>query len=81
MSTSEDGSLVFKPTLAPEVKFYRSLASDPVFASLRPHIPKFYGTLRGEGRVEGGDLVREPAIGERDEFPPTWKAAERPSAY
>lgn len=56
VSTSEDGSLLIKPTLPHEISFYERLASDPVFASLRPHVPKFYGTLRFEGRVKDGDL-------------------------
>ena len=55
LSTSEDGSLLIKPTLAQEVSFYEHLASDPVFAPLRPHIPKFYGALKFEEEVEGGN--------------------------
>ena len=45
-STPEDGSLLIKPALAREVGSYERLNSDPVFASLRPHVPKFHGTLR-----------------------------------
>ena len=56
VSTSEDGSLLIKPALAHEVDFYQHLNSEPVFAALRPYIPKFYGTLRLEGKVEGGNL-------------------------
>ena len=56
VSMSEDGSLLIKPALAHEVSFYQHLTSDPFFASLRPYIPKFYGTLKLEGKVEGGNL-------------------------
>lgn len=56
VSTSEDGSLLIKPALAHEVDFYQHLNSEPSLAALRPYIPKFYGTLRLEGKVEGGNL-------------------------
>ena len=56
VSTSEDGSLLIKPALTREVSFYQHLTSDPAFASLKPYIPRFYGTLRLEGKVEGGNL-------------------------
>lgn len=56
VSTSEDGSLLIKPALPREVSFYEHLTSDPTFAALRPYIPKFYGTLGLEGKVEDGDL-------------------------
>jgi hypothetical protein len=67
VSTSEDGSLLIKPALPREVDFYQHLTSNPAFACLRPHIPKFYGTLRLEGEVEDGNLetLRE-APGPRD---------------
>ena len=62
VSTSEDGSLLIKPALAQELSFYQSLTSNSDFAALRPYIPKFYGTLRFEGKVEDGNLeiVHEP---------------------
>ena len=62
VSTSEDGSLLIKPALARELSFYQSLTSDSVLAPLRPHVPKFYGTLRYEGKVEDGnvEIVHEP---------------------
>jgi len=66
VSTSEDGSLLFKPALAHEVAFYQSLTSDPAFAPLKPYIPKFYGTLRFEGKVEDGNLVQNPPKDEKD---------------
>ena len=76
MLTSEDGSLLIKPALAREVAFYERLNSDPVFAPLRPHIPKFYGTLRIEGKVEDGNLgtFREVPKEGKDECSTTWKA-------
>ena len=66
VSTSEDGSLLFKPALVHEVNFYQSLASDPTFEPLRRYTPKFYGTLRFEGKVEDGNLIHEPPGGEKD---------------
>ncbi|PIL33058.1 hypothetical protein GSI_04507 [Ganoderma sinense ZZ0214-1] len=50
--TSEDGSLLIKPAHQAEVAFYQSVVADPAFAPLRPFVPKFYGTLRLEGRVD-----------------------------
>lgn len=69
VSTSEDGSLLIKPAMAREVRFYEHLNSDPVFAPLRPHIPKFYGTLRFEGKVDDGNLetLREAPKEGKDE--------------
>ncbi|KAI0695079.1 SAICAR synthase-like protein [Cerioporus squamosus] len=73
--TSEDGSLLIKPALAAEVAFYQSVAGDPGFAPLRPYVPKFYGTLRLEGKLdesqpqaEGEPLkvVQAPAVGEKE---------------
>ncbi|KAI0373134.1 SAICAR synthase-like protein [Pilatotrama ljubarskyi] len=76
--TSEDGSLLIKPALPNEVAFYQSVATDPGFAPLRPYVPKFYGTLRLEGKVdesapapeEGAPIkvVEAPIEGEKDEL-------------
>ena len=52
MMTTEDGSLLIKPAHPTEVAFYQSVVSDPGFAPLRPFVPKFYGTLRLEGKVD-----------------------------
>ncbi|KAI1790448.1 SAICAR synthase-like protein [Ganoderma leucocontextum] len=52
--TSEDGSLLIKPAHPTEVAFYQSVIADPGFAPLRPFVPKFYGTLRLEGKVDEG---------------------------
>ena len=56
VTTSEDGSLLYKPALAHEVTFYESLASDPVLAPLTSYIPKFYGVLEYQGKLEDGDM-------------------------
>lgn len=50
--TTEDGSLLIKPALPLELKFYQSLQSDSGFAPLRPFIPTFYGILKLEGKVD-----------------------------
>ena len=74
VSISEDGSLLIKPALAREVRFYEHLNSDPALAPLRPHIPKFYGTLRFEGKVDDGNLetLREaPREGKDECYPVT----------
>ena len=85
VSTSEDGSLVIKPALAREVSFYQHLNSNPVFASLRPHIPKFYGTLRLEGTVEDGNLetLRKTPKAGKDKCFSTWESpsGDRPCIY
>ena len=58
--TSDDDSLIIKRALALEVKFYQTLNFDPAFASLRPFVPKFIGTLRLEGELiqRDGDIER-----------------------
>lgn len=68
VTTSEDGSFLYKPALAHEVSFYESLTSDPVFATLKPYIPKFYGVLKYQGKLEEGDLkiTHEPRKEEKD---------------
>lgn len=62
ISTTEDGSLIIKPALVNEVKFYNSLASDPAFASLRPFAPKFFGTLRLQGSIEDASDAQAAAL-------------------
>ncbi|ELU36266.1 hypothetical protein AG1IA_09705 [Rhizoctonia solani AG-1 IA] len=57
---SGEGDLVMKPCLPAERDFYQAIAGDERLASLRPHVAKFYGTLRLEGQVNtegtpGGD--------------------------
>jgi hypothetical protein len=85
VSTSEDGSLLFKPALAREVSFYQHLNSDPVSAPLRPYIPKFYGTLRFEGKVEDVNLetIREAPKEGKDKCLSTWESpsGDRPCIY
>jgi len=77
VSTSEDGSLLIKPALTREVSFYQHLTSDPAFASLRPYIPRFYGTLSLQGKVEDGNLetlLRAPKEG-KDKYCRCWEIA------
>ncbi len=59
--TSDDGSLLIKPALPLEHKFYQYLTSDPVFAPLRPFTPKFLGTLKLEGKATESDQGIEVA--------------------
>ncbi|ETW85073.1 hypothetical protein HETIRDRAFT_25122, partial [Heterobasidion irregulare TC 32-1] len=55
--TTEDGSLIIKPALALEHQFYQQAAADPALAPLQRWIPRFYGTLRLEGRTgPGGEI-------------------------
>jgi hypothetical protein len=77
--SSGDGSLVIKPCLPLERQFYDDLAASSAasvlaegmqdvpalspFEALRPWVPKYYGTLRLEGRArqvgDGGETVIE----------------------
>lgn len=52
VQTTEDGSLLIKPALPLEVQFYQSVLRDPGLASLLPFVPKFYGTLKLEGKLD-----------------------------
>jgi 1D-myo-inositol-tetrakisphosphate 5-kinase/inositol-polyphosphate multikinase len=65
---SGDGDLIMKPALPAERDFYQAIAADERLAALRPHVPRFYGTLRLEGKVDaqsapggevGADQLRE----------------------
>ncbi|KAF8693180.1 cytochrome P450, partial [Rhizoctonia solani] len=58
---SGEGDLIMKPCLPAERDFYQAIAADERLAALRPHVAKFYGTLRLEGQVNaegapGGEL-------------------------
>ncbi|KAG8679024.1 hypothetical protein FRC09_019319 [Ceratobasidium sp. 395] len=57
---SGEGDLVMKPCLPAERDFYQAIAADERLARLRGLVPRFYGTLRQEGKVdvntEGGEL-------------------------
>ena len=57
--TSEDGSLLIKPAHPTEVAFYQSVVADPAFTPLRPFVPKFYGTLTLQGKVDEDAPVAE----------------------
>ena len=49
--TSDDDSLVIKPTLPLEIAFYQTINTEADFALLRPFVPNFIGTLRLEGQL------------------------------
>ncbi|KDQ34117.1 hypothetical protein PLEOSDRAFT_1032104 [Pleurotus ostreatus PC15] len=51
---TEDGSLLIKPALPLELQFYQTSVRDPRFAPLRRFVPKFYGTLSLQGKVDEG---------------------------
>jgi len=48
----EDGSLLVKHALSKELAFYQAVASNDALEALRPTIPRFYGTLKLEGKVD-----------------------------
>jgi inositol-polyphosphate multikinase len=54
---SEDGSLVFKPALPLELKFYEELNLNSSLARIRPFIPQYYGTLKLEGILEQSSIA------------------------
>ncbi|THV06890.1 SAICAR synthase-like protein [Dendrothele bispora CBS 962.96] len=66
VQTTEDGSLIIKPALPLEHKFYLELTTSDAFAALRPYVPRFFGTLKLEGEVDetksntgGGIVIKE----------------------
>ncbi|KAF9494056.1 SAICAR synthase-like protein [Pleurotus eryngii] len=71
---TEDGSLLIKPALPLELQFYQTSVRDPGFAPLRRFVPKFYGTLSLQGKVdegkdlEGGIAVAPVDSPEKDEY-------------
>lgn len=58
---SEDGSLIIKPTLPLELKFYQALSAEGLcaLAPLRPFTSRFLGVLRLKGQLDesGKDLA------------------------
>lgn len=50
--TTEDDELLIKSALSRELEFYQRLQADEGLSSLRPFIPKFFGTLRLEGELD-----------------------------
>ncbi|KAL5528907.1 hypothetical protein ACEPAG_4881 [Sanghuangporus baumii] len=55
---SDDNLLIVKSCLENEKKFYELLAlGDERVERLRRWVPRFYGTLRLEGKVQGGDAL------------------------
>ena len=57
VQTTEDGSLIIKPAFPLEYAFYGALnsTSDPKLGSLRPWVPKFYGTLKLHANEEDAE--------------------------
>ncbi|KAG6909792.1 hypothetical protein DXG01_015285 [Tephrocybe rancida] len=49
---TEDGSLVIKPALPLELKFYQTLQRNEGLETLRQFVPNFLGTLRLEGQID-----------------------------
>jgi 1D-myo-inositol-tetrakisphosphate 5-kinase/inositol-polyphosphate multikinase len=56
-----DGSLVIKPALLLEPKFYQTLLREPALAPLHPFTPRFLGTLKLKGPVD--ELTNGLAVG------------------
>ena len=82
--SSEDGSLIIKPCKNPtEIEFYQEVTSNPALKQLKPHIPKFYGTLQLHGQVEDAQQTLtpeskiEPVAGEDKDESLVPRAAER----
>ncbi|EJD47969.1 SAICAR synthase-like protein [Auricularia subglabra TFB-10046 SS5] len=58
--SSQDGSLIIKPCLHPELEFYQEIASNPALKHLKPIVPKFYGTLQLHGQLKTPEGGSEP---------------------
>jgi inositol-polyphosphate multikinase len=73
ITTSEDESLLIKPALPMELKFYELLNADISLEPLRPFVPKFYGSLKlSEPEEEGEGTLNTAASGAkgaRDKLP------------
>jgi inositol-polyphosphate multikinase len=50
--SSEDGSLIIKPSLPSEIAFYQLVSGDDAYENWRGIIPKFLGTLKLAGEVK-----------------------------
>ncbi|EGN96416.1 hypothetical protein SERLA73DRAFT_76370 [Serpula lacrymans var. lacrymans S7.3] len=61
VQTTEDGSLLLKPAVPLEIEFYQRVVSESGLVHLRPFVPKFFGTLRLEGKVETTE-IDEPLV-------------------
>lgn len=55
--TTEDGSLLIKAALPPELGIYQKLLYDPAFEALRPFTADFLGTLKLEGEVDQSNPI------------------------
>ena len=58
--TSDDDSLIIKPTLPLEIAFYQRINGDAAFSPLQAFVPNFIGTLRLEGELIQRDGDIEP---------------------
>lgn len=58
--SSQDGSLIIKPCLHPELEFYQEIASNPALKHLKPIVPRFYGTLQLHGQLKTPEGASEP---------------------
>ncbi|PCH38530.1 SAICAR synthase-like protein [Wolfiporia cocos MD-104 SS10] len=59
--TTQDGFLLVKPSLPKETAFYTSISQEPHLLILQDYVPKFYGTLRLEGKVASEEVaLNEP---------------------
>lgn len=67
--SSEDGSLIIKPSLHSEFDFYQTVSSDDEYISLRSVIPRFYGMLKLEGKVNPDDETLVPLPDENGSSP------------
>jgi 1D-myo-inositol-tetrakisphosphate 5-kinase/inositol-polyphosphate multikinase len=63
---SEDGTLVMKPALPPELQFYQNTLQHPTLAPLRQWIPTYLGALRLEGQNTAEGLRSVDGIPERE---------------
>ncbi|KAF8888242.1 SAICAR synthase-like protein [Infundibulicybe gibba] len=51
--TTEDNSLIIKTSVWNELNFYQMVNQNPALGALRPFMPKFLGTLKLEGQING----------------------------
>ena len=72
ITTSQDESLIIKPALPMELKFYEVLNTDISLEPLRPFVPKFYGSLKlsaPEEEEKTSDTAASGAKGATDKLP------------
>ena len=84
VQTSEDGSLLIKPALPLEQQFYQNLTTHSSFDALRPFIPKFFGTLKLEGKLDEtpeGNVLQQVAGSNKDEYHGTAQSTQAKSIF